>query len=153
MDYEGIKLEMPAGKVSLSHSHAMDMIMGKSGDQNTNWLDALAQVPWGPVHDSYKDHFDYASKIFSLVSMDYQVCNGGIDQYFFNGYHEEREPFSDNDVERVGIEAQKGFLYDVLSFAKSVFPERAEENNALEQLYDAYARHHISRLGRKTLGK
>lgn len=138
MFFEGIKLDPPVGKVSMSHSHAMDIIRGQSSDQNMDWLDALGNVPWGIVKEQYPERFEHASKIFSLVNMDYQVCNGGIGQYFFNHYHEPREPFTDNDVERVGIEEQKGFFYDVLSFAKSVYPDRAEENGALEKAYDAF---------------
>ena len=138
MFYEGIKLDPPAGKVAMSHSHAMDIIKGQSSDQNLDWLGALGDVPWGTVKENFPERFEHASKIFSLVNMDYQVCNGGIGQYFFNHYHEPREPFTDNDVERVGIEEQKGFFYDLLNFAKTVYPDRVEEYSALEKAYDAF---------------
>lgn len=138
MVYEGIKLDTPAGKVSMSHSHSLDMIRGQSSDQNVEWLDNLGEVPWGIVKGAHPERFEHASKIISLCNMDYQTCNGGIGQYFFNHYHEAREPFHTDDVTRVDLDAQKAFFSDVVNFAKSVYPDRAAENAALEKACDAF---------------
>ena len=139
MLYRGIELTPSAEKASLSHSESMDIIRNQSSTKNADWLDALGSLPWGKLKDLYFNYFAHASEIFSLVNMNYQVCNGGIAQYFDNGYHEQRDPFSENDVERCGIDDQKRFFSEVLDFAQTVYPERQSENDALSRACKAFA--------------
>lgn len=131
MKYKGIELEVSDKPVRMTHSFALDMIQGQSSTQNMDWTDTLGSLPWGTLNDPFFDQYDAASSLFSLINMNYQVCNGGISQYFFNGYHEAREPFSDNDVERYDIDDQKRDFKDLVDFGRSVFPERIDENYAL----------------------
>lgn len=140
MIYKGISLEIPESKASFSHSHAMDMIRKKSGDQNVEWLDKLGELPWGQLKQTYPERFEDAGKIFSLASMDYQVCNGGIAQYFDNRYHEERDPFSEHDVFRYDFSVQQEFFKECVEFAQKVFPQRADENSALDVAFKAFSK-------------
>lgn len=66
------------------------------------------------------------------------ACNGGIEQYFFNGYHEERSSFTDNDVELYDIDVQKEEFKEIVQFAKDFFPERVDENMALSRACDVF---------------
>lgn len=138
MLYNGIHLDLPEGKVSMSHTDALDIIRGKSSSENMDWTDALGNIPWGALKKEHPEQFEHASKLFSLANMDYQVCNGGIQQYFDNCYHEHRAPFDENDVERVDIDAQKEYFTEVVSFAKVAFPDREGENAALETACKAF---------------
>lgn len=138
MEYKGIELELAGGKPSLTHSVAMDMIRGESSTQNMDWTSILGQLPWGQLKEDYFDSFDHACRIFSLLKMDYQVCNGGIEQYFYNRYNEPREPHSENDVELYGIEDQKRDFLELVSFAKELFPERVKDNDALAAAAQAF---------------
>lgn len=138
MLYEGIDLEHAAGKVSMSHSVILDMIHGESSTQNMDWMDKLGTIPWSIFKDAHPQSFEHASKIFSLANMDYQVCNGGIGQYFGNSYHTAREPFHENDVARYDIDVQKAYFSDIVSFAKALYPERVSENASLEAACAAF---------------
>ena len=138
MLYDGISLDLPEGKVSISHSDAFDIIRGQSSSENTAWLDALGNIPWGVLKETHPAQFEQASKIFSLVNMDYQICNGGISQYFYNGYHEKGSPFHEDDVFRADLDVQKEYFTEVVSFGKKVFPGRQNENTALEKACDAF---------------
>lgn len=138
MMYAGIELDLPKGKVALTHSRALDIIQGESSTQNMDWTDKLACLPWSRLKDDYFQGWDNACRLFSLMHMDYQVCNGGIVQYFFNRYHEEREPYSEDDVALYAIDEQKRDFQQLVKFAREIFPDRTEENNALTKAADAF---------------
>lgn len=42
--------------------------------------------------------FGDISRLSSVANLDYQVCNGGVAQYFDNGYDCYREPYNEQDV-------------------------------------------------------
>lgn len=126
--YMGIELEKPKGRVSLTHSISMDAITGKSGTENMDWTEKLGELPWGALKESYFESYEKACKLFSMIHMDYQICNGGIGQYFFNGYHEARTPFSEDDVELYGIDVQKQVFSDLFHFTQVIYPERLQDN-------------------------
>lgn len=136
--YKGIKLDLPAGKVSMSHSRAMDMIRGESSTQNMDWVDTLGGLPWGTLKDVCPDAYVHAGELFSLIHMDYQVCNGGIVQYFYNYYDEERAACHADDVERYGLDDQKRAFLELAQFGRELFPDRQVENEALQRTAEAF---------------
>jgi len=138
MLYQGIELTLPKGKVSLSHSVALDLIQGASSAQNCDWLEVLGDFPWSLLKEEYYQGYDNACRLYSLLKMDYQVCNGGIAQYFGNRYHEPRDPHHNDDVALYGIDEQKKDFKRLVSFARKVYPERAEENAKLAKACDAF---------------
>lgn len=138
LSYQGIELELPVGKVALSHSVSLDMILGRSSTQNMDWTDVLGDLPWGSLKDVCRDEYVRAGTLFSLLHLDYQVCNGGIGQYFYNGYDQEHEPYSENDVERYDLDTQKEAFLDLVKFGRTLFPTRQEENEALSCAANAF---------------
>ena len=138
MLYQGIELTLPKGKVSLSHSTSLDLILGTSSTQNMDWLDVLGDFPWSLLKEEYYQGYDNVCRLYSLLNLDYQVCNGGIAQYFGNRYHEPRDPHHGDDVALYGIDEQKKEFKRLVSFAREVYPERAEENTKLENTCDAF---------------
>lgn len=136
--YNGIELELPAGPVALSHSVALDMIRGESGTQNMDWAEALGDLPWGTLKDVCSAEYVRAGELFSLMNMDYQVCNGGIVQYFGNRYHEERGPFHADDVEGYDLDVQKRAFLELAQFGREIFPNRTSENDALLLAAEAF---------------
>lgn len=89
MKYKGIELEGLDKKVKLSHSRVMET------DEGTDWIDKLLTCDKAALTPT---QFHEVSALSSVINMDYQICNGGISQYVFNGYHEYRAPYSDDDV-------------------------------------------------------
>ena len=146
VQYQGISLDLPFGHVSLTHSVALDMIQGASSTQNMNWTDALGSLPWGTLKEPCAQAFENASRLYSLLHLDYQVCNGGIAQYFFNRYDEAREPYSEHDVALCDIDVQKEEFHRLASFAQVIFPQRVEENEALSCACQAFEQLSIERL-------
>lgn len=66
--------------------------------------------------------FHEVSALSSVINMDYQICNGGIGQYVFNGYHEYRAPYSDDDVAQLDLNQQFIMLCRLVAFGGDVFP-------------------------------
>jgi len=139
MKYNNIELELPVERVSLSHSTTYNAVTGKARSENLKWIDALGSLPWSKFNDKHINEYNDACTLLSLLMMDYQVCNGGIDQYFFNGFHEKHNTNAGNDVVLVDIEDQKEGFNKLVSFAKEVFPERIKENEALQIAASAFA--------------
>lgn len=138
MLYEGIELEMPKGKPSLSHSRSLDIIRGESSTQNMEWNDVLSNIPWGRLKEVTPDLYKDACCLFSMMQMDYQICNGGIDQYFLNRYNEGFDPRNPDDGELYDFDEQKCTFSDYVKFAQEVFPDREAENQALLRACKAF---------------
>lgn len=132
MVYNGIVLELPEEKVQFTHSLLMDAIKQQTSSKHIDWTKKLGDVLWGNIKERYPDDFHEASKLFSLLNMNYQICNGGIYQYFDNRYHEERKPCSEHDIARVDMDKQRAAFQELVTFARELFPERMEENNKLD---------------------
>ena len=106
MKYKGIELEGLDKKVKLSHSRVMETDEG----------DKAALTP---------TQFHEVSALSSVINMDYQICNGGISQYVFNGYHEDCAPYSDDDVAHLGQSGQVAMLRELASFGDEAFPGKS----------------------------
>lgn len=139
MIYKGIELELPKGKPHLTTSRAFDLIRKETSTRNMDWNDVLCEIPWGRLKDICPDLYKEACCLFSLLKMDYQVCNGGIGQYFYNKYHEAWEPRNENDGELFDFEQQKVTFSDYVELALTIFPNRSAENLALEKACKAFA--------------
>lgn len=129
--YDGIVLELPEKKAQFTHSLVMDMAMGKSSNEHIDWTRKLGDILWGKIKQVYPESFEETSKLYSLLNMNYQICNGGIYQYFDNRYHEEREPYHEHDVAHINQEEQRIAFRELVIFAKELFPDRTEENQKL----------------------
>ena len=112
--YNGISLEAPKGQVMQTHGIVMDIIQGRDSTQNMDWTDYMRKLPFRTLENDFPDTYDAACKIYSLLKLDYQVNNGGIEQYFYNYYHESREPYSENDTHH--YDDQQLYSYHLLSF-------------------------------------
>lgn len=143
--YKGIEIDAPAGPVSMTHSVFIDMIRKESGTKNMDWTEMLGNIPWSKVKDIRPEAFEKAGRLFSLMNMDYQVCNGGIGQYFLNGYDEARDPFHENDVMGYDIDAQKEAFHELVAFGREIFPDRTDENDTLAKAASAFQEVHIER--------
>ncbi len=113
MKYKGIELEGLDKKVKLSHSRVMET------DEGTDWIDKLLTCDNAALTPT---QFHEVSALSSVINMDYQICNGGIEQYVFNGYHEYRAPYSDDDVAQLDLNQQFIMLCRLVAFGGDVFP-------------------------------
>lgn len=126
--YKGIELEGLDKDVSLRHS----MFVEKN--ENTVYLEKLADVKRSDVTP---ERFDEINKLYSVVKMNYQVCNGGIGQYFCNGYH---KPWisEDKETEIFDKDEQVSMLRKMHGFAIEVFPENSAENSKFARIIDFF---------------
>lgn len=72
MKYKGIELEGLDKKVKLSHSRVMET------DEGTDWIDKLLTCDKAALTPT---RFHEVSALSSVINMDYQICNGGIEQF------------------------------------------------------------------------
>lgn len=124
MKYKGIELEGLDKKVKLSHSRVMET------DEGTDWIDKLLTCDKAALTPT---QFHEVSALSSVINMDYQICNGGISQYVFNGYHEDCPPYSDDDVAHLGQSGQVAMLRELASFGDEAFPASRDENGAIRR--------------------
>ena len=137
--YNGIDLRLPDKAPRMTHSVIADLITGNSSTVNTDWLDKLGELPWGKIKSGFPEHYSAACNLYSLLHMEYQVCNGGISQYFFNGYHEGNAAHHEDDVTLYDFEAQKSEFENLVSFAREVYPDRAKDHDALTAACAAFS--------------
>lgn len=71
MKYKGIELEGLDKKVKLSHSRVMET------DDGTDWIDKLLTCDKAALTPT---RFHEVSALSSVINMDYQICNGGIER-------------------------------------------------------------------------
>ena len=141
--YNGIQLEAPKGLVRQSDSILLDMIRGESSTQNMDWTDYMSTLPFRVLEDNFPDTYEAVCRIFSLLNLDYQVNNGGIEQYFYNYYHEEKEPHNETDTHHYGIDTQKEELLALVKFAETIYSNRLEENQKFQDAVDAFQYCHL----------
>ena len=125
MEYKGIELEETGGKVAMSHSRLLEQ------DEGTTWLNRLL----GSDKCAF-DHtqFHEVSALSSVLNLNYQVCNGGVSQYLYNGYDEYRKPCHEQDVEQLDIHEQVKMLERLHVLGCEVFPNRTDENQTVAKV-------------------
>ncbi len=123
--YKGIEIENAGKHVSMAHSRFFERDEG---------VDCLAELLGMEKAGLAPEQFEAMSALSSVANMNYQICNGGLEQYFFNGYDRERAPFNADDVKQLDKDAQVEMLRELLAFGKAVFPERALDNERLDRI-------------------
>lgn len=126
--YKGIVLDDLDKDVKLSHSRALERNI------NTDYLEKIIDYKKADLSTEY---FDAINKLWSVAKMNYQICNGGIWQYYYNGFDEE---WSSEDGETViwDKEGQIEMLRELAIFGKEIFPENKESNSKFESIINAF---------------
>lgn len=131
--YKGIELENLEKEVKFSHSKSAYALSGglQERDENIEYFDLLLDRQKNLLSPK---QFLEISALNSVANMNYQVCNGGIAQYFYNSYDIARPPYNENDVAQLD-KAQQCTMLDILvTFGLEVFPEYEEKNSQLEKI-------------------
>ena len=123
--YKGIEIENAGKHVSMAHSWFLERNEG---------IDCLAELVDMEKAGLAPEQFEAMSALVSVANMNYQICNGGLRQYFDNGYDRERAPFNADDVKRLDKDAQVKMLRELLAFGRAVFPERELDNERLDRI-------------------
>lgn len=92
------------------------------------------------------EQFEAMSALNSVANTNYQICNGGLDQYFYNGYDRERAPFNADDVKQLDKDAQVEMLRELHAFGRAVFPERELENERLDRIVSDFDGSHYEEI-------
>lgn len=125
--YQGIELEGTDKDVRFSHSRFTETSVGR------DWMDALLSIDKNSLSHA---QFNDISKLSSVANLNYQVCNGGIGQYFDNGYDSYRDPYSEQDVAQFGKSEQVAELRLLARFGENVFPDKSTENSDIRHIAD-----------------
>lgn len=131
--YKGIELEGLEKDTKLFHSMAMHH-MGQDPNVGTDYLDKICEYKRADVPPAL---FDKINKLWSVVKMNYQICNGGIEQYFFNGYHEGYLS-ADKEVEIFDKDEQVVMLLKLYGLAVKVYPDNLVENSKLFRIIEFF---------------
>ena len=129
--YKGVQLEDLGKHVSMAHSHFIGANEG---------IDYLTALFARDKQTLTPEQFEAMSALSSVGNMNYQICNGGLDQYYFNATDEGRAPFSDQDVAHLDKDAQVEMLRTLLEFGREVYPEREEDSEKLAEIIQAFDR-------------
>lgn len=131
--FRGIEIEGVDKQVGFYHSNAM-RAMGQDGNQNADFLEKICEYKKA---DLSSEQFDEINKLWSVVKMNYQICNGGIHQYFMNGFHENWKS-ADGEVEIWDKDSQVEMLRKLHGFSCEVFPENLTENSRLHRIIEFF---------------
>lgn len=131
--YKGIELEGLDKDTKLFHSIAMHH-MGQDPNVGTDYLDKICEYKRADVPPAL---FDEINKLWSVVKMNYQICNGGIHQYFGNRYHEGYLS-QDKEVEIFDKDEQVKVLQKLYGMAVQVLPENVVENSKLFRIIEFF---------------
>lgn len=131
--YKGIELEGLDKKVGLYHSNAMRAI-GQDGNQNANYLEKICDYKKA---DLTPEQFDEINKLWSVVKMNYQICNGGIYQYFGNHFDEDWKS-EDGETEIWGKDEQVAMMRKLYGFACEVLPDNLAENSKFYRIIEFF---------------
>ena len=123
--YKGIEIENIDKVVRMAHSRFFERDKG---------VDCLTELLGMEKAGLTPEQFEAMSALSSVANMNYQICNGGLEQYYFNGYDCERTPFNAKDVKQLDKEAQVEMLCELLAFGKAIFPERELDNERLARI-------------------
>lgn len=127
--YNGIELNHADKTTRMSHS----IIEGNIGVES---LQELFNIDKKTLTI---EQFQTMSALSSVINMNAQICNGGLLQYYDNGYDKSRDPFNEQDVANLDKSEQVAMLYVLHNFAAEVFPERRKENIALKAIIIDFA--------------
>lgn len=114
--YNGVEIEVPEKAPAFTHSVPMMLAsFGRIEDnQNIPYFEKLVQfketdLPEGELlHD--------ACALNSIRHLNYQINNGGFEQYFDNGYHQYRAGYEIGDLTLLAIDEQIKFLKVLIDF-------------------------------------
>lgn len=113
--YKDIELEEANKKVHFSHSQFTER------DINTDWMENLFSIDKNSLSHA---QFGDISRLSSVANLDYQVCNGGVAQYFDNGYDCYREPYNEQDVAHFGKSERSRSFKRSRDSARPSFPKK-----------------------------
>lgn len=131
--YKGIEIEGVEKKVGFYHSNAMHA-MGLDDNVGTDFLDKVCEYKRA---DLTSEQFDEINKLWSVVKMNYQICNGGIHQYFGNRYDEGWKS-EDGETEIWGKDEQVAMMRKLHGFACEVLPDCSVENSRLHRIIEFF---------------
>lgn len=122
--YNGIELEVSGEDVAFAHSRFMET------DRNTDFSDALRDMDASAMTP---DEFRAASRLNSVINLNYQVINGGIAQYFDNGYDAGYVPESGR-LSHVDKDGQVEELRELAMLAPLALPDGVDVGKAIIDL-------------------
>lgn len=129
--YKGIQLEGLDKETRMAHSRFF------GSNEGVEHLEALFQRDKTTLTS---EQFGKISALSSVLNMNYQICNGGIDQYYSSQTDRERAPFNEQDVKHLDKDAQVEMLKELLGFGREVYPEQELMNERLDRIISEFDR-------------
>ncbi len=126
--YKGIMIDGPFKTARLSHSITVER------NKRADYLEKLTDIKRADVSP---EQFDEINKLWSVVKMNYQICNGGIDQYFFNGFHKHWIS-EDKETELFDKATQVSMLRKLHDYAVEVWNEDSASNSKFARIIDFF---------------
>lgn len=116
ISYNGVSIEVPSERPVFSHSVALMIAsLGKiEGNQNIPYFEKLMQYKQSDIPEGELMHDVCA--LYSIKNLNYQVNNGGFEQYYENGYHKYSAGEDVGDLANLDISQQIDFLETLIHF-------------------------------------
>lgn len=117
--YNEVKIEVPEKAPTFTHSVSMMLATLGKAENNANipYFEKLIQyketeLPEGEfLHD--------VCALYTLQRMNYQIQNGGFEQYYFNGYHTYSAGYEIGDLSLLDIGQQIIFFGKMIGFIQA----------------------------------
>lgn len=117
--YNGVEIEVPEKAPAFTHSvPLMIASLGKiEGNCNIPYFEKLVQYKETDLPDGELIHDVCA--LLTLQKMNYQIQNGGFEQYYANGYHKYRSGYNIGDLSLLDIGQQIMFFGKMIDFVQT----------------------------------
>lgn len=89
--------------------------------------------------DTTKEQMDAVSRVFTLIKMAYQINNGGVLQYYDNGYDKGKDPYDDEDCYIYSKrEISKIYKDDIIPMVKAVYGDDSRTYEKIVTIADIW---------------
>lgn len=130
--FKGIDITTESAK--LSSSRILAEFNNDYADRGTVYIDKLRdklEAGIEPGSETYKE----ISSLFTLIAMNYQVCNGGVMQYYDNGYDSGRRAYNEQDCDIYNKEQiSEIFQNDIADMVSAIYSKDSETYHKFKEL-------------------
>lgn len=123
MLYKGIELDI-SKEVHFTKSVSLSYI-GQDVSYNVKYSELLSDIECRKLSP---ENYCLVCAFWTLCKMNYQICNGGVEQWYYNGYADGRSATHEGDCELFDKEEINNIFSNFLvPFVNEVFPEYKEQ--------------------------
>ena len=133
--FNGIELTVN-NNATFTNSHVLASISDNYKSSGVEYTQKLESVINAKIT---KGQMDAVSRVFTLITMAYQINNGGVLQYYDNGYDKGKDPYDDEDCYIYSKrEISKIYRDDIIPMVKAIYGDDSRTYEKIMTIADMW---------------